>query len=228
MMQWRRPWWTRQMTSQAEGRCHFWSKQLRATVTQDTSNLSCLHVSISIRLLLYASTRSTSITYFPHFVLSGLGISNGERWIQLRRFTLTTLKDFGMGRKGMEEWIQEESKHLRARIDTFKGVFSACCCKSTYFTWGWCEGGLFHNLSSKVYFVWCWRSRGFLLCMFSKVNKILPKKCQSSLTPEWVRTPSETNTLNKQIKTWWFVIGQKLRRVCGCCVEFLSVFIITH
>ncbi|CAK6957885.1 cytochrome P450 2G1-like [Scomber scombrus] len=52
----------------------------------------------------------------------GLGISNGERWRQLRRFTLTTLRDFGMGRKGMMEWIQEESKHMRDRIDTFKGA----------------------------------------------------------------------------------------------------------
>ncbi|XP_023271812.1 cytochrome P450 2F3-like [Seriola lalandi dorsalis] len=52
----------------------------------------------------------------------GLGISNGERWRQLRRFTLTTLRDFGMGRKGMEEWIQEESKHLVAHINSTKAT----------------------------------------------------------------------------------------------------------
>ncbi|XP_041659373.1 cytochrome P450 2F3-like [Cheilinus undulatus] len=52
----------------------------------------------------------------------GLGISNGDRWRQLRRFTLTTLRDFGMGRKGMEEWIQEESKHLLARINNTKAA----------------------------------------------------------------------------------------------------------
>ncbi|XP_047450143.1 cytochrome P450 2F3-like [Mugil cephalus] len=52
----------------------------------------------------------------------GLGISNGDRWRQLRRFTLTTLRDFGMGRKGMEEWIQEESKHLTARVHESKGT----------------------------------------------------------------------------------------------------------
>ncbi|NP_001316227.1 cytochrome P450 2G1-like precursor [Ictalurus punctatus] len=47
----------------------------------------------------------------------GIAISNGERWRQLRRFTLTTLRDFGMGRKRMEGWIQEESGHL---LDTIK------------------------------------------------------------------------------------------------------------
>ncbi|KAL6467707.1 hypothetical protein MHYP_G00233840 [Metynnis hypsauchen] len=52
----------------------------------------------------------------------GLTISNGERWRQLRRFTLTTLRDFGMGRKRMEGWIQEESKHL---LETFRETKSA-------------------------------------------------------------------------------------------------------
>ncbi|CAL1571054.1 unnamed protein product [Knipowitschia caucasica] len=51
----------------------------------------------------------------------GLVISNGERWRQLRHFTLSTLRDFGMGRKGMEQWIQEESKHLVDRIKTMNG-----------------------------------------------------------------------------------------------------------
>ncbi|XP_029026512.1 cytochrome P450 2F3-like [Betta splendens] len=50
----------------------------------------------------------------------GLAVSNGERWQQLRRFTLTTLRDFGMGRKRMEEWIQEEGRHLVARINETK------------------------------------------------------------------------------------------------------------
>ncbi|KAK1899363.1 Cytochrome P450 2F3 [Dissostichus eleginoides] len=50
-----------------------------------------------------------------------LGLCNGERWRQLRRFTLTTLRDFGMGRKGIEEWIQQESHHLVERIESTKG-----------------------------------------------------------------------------------------------------------
>ncbi|XP_043115385.1 cytochrome P450 2A12-like [Puntigrus tetrazona] len=50
----------------------------------------------------------------------GLVISNGDRWRQLRRFTLTTLRDFGMGRKRMEQWIQEESRHLLKSFEETK------------------------------------------------------------------------------------------------------------
>uniref|UniRef100_A0A3B4T5V1 Cytochrome P450 2G1-like n=1 Tax=Seriola dumerili TaxID=41447 RepID=A0A3B4T5V1_SERDU len=75
--------------------------------------------------LLKATKGYGNTSNLTRFHLSGLGIGNGERWRQLRRFTLTTLRDFGMGRRGMEEWIQEESKHMTDRIGTFKGVCSA-------------------------------------------------------------------------------------------------------
>ncbi|XP_077137640.1 cytochrome P450 2G1-like [Ranitomeya variabilis] len=42
----------------------------------------------------------------------GLTLANDETWSQLRLFSLTTLKDFGMGKKSLEEPLQEEAKHL--------------------------------------------------------------------------------------------------------------------
>ena len=38
--------------------------------------------------------------------------ADGEQWKEHRRFILTTFRDFGVGKLGMEEKIVEETKHL--------------------------------------------------------------------------------------------------------------------
>ncbi|XP_034755257.1 cytochrome P450 2K1-like isoform X3 [Etheostoma cragini] len=54
---------------------------------------------------------------------SGHGVlwSNGESWKEMRRFALTNLRDFGMGKKASEDKIIEECEHLLEVFRKFKG-----------------------------------------------------------------------------------------------------------
>ncbi|XP_077187146.1 cytochrome P450 2K4-like isoform X2 [Paroedura picta] len=56
-------------------------------------------------------------------ILEGHGIvfAHGENWKVMRRFTLTTLRDYGMGKKTIEDRIVEECGFLIERFESYGG-----------------------------------------------------------------------------------------------------------
>ncbi|XP_013921564.1 PREDICTED: cytochrome P450 2C4-like, partial [Thamnophis sirtalis] len=55
------------------------------------------------------------------FQNKGFSTTDEKKWRELRRFTLSTLRDFGMGKKRMSERVQEEALCLVEEMATKKG-----------------------------------------------------------------------------------------------------------
>ncbi|KFO19008.1 Cytochrome P450 2A3 [Fukomys damarensis] len=69
------------------------------------------------------SGRGKQSTFDWLFKGYGVAFSSWERAKQLRRFSITTLKDFGVGKRGIEERIQEEIGFLIESLRETQGAF---------------------------------------------------------------------------------------------------------
>lgn len=84
----------------------------------------CGYETVKDALVNYAEEFSDR-PYVPifHDISKGYGIlfSNGENWKVMRRFTIATLRDLGMGKKSIENKITEESDFLVKKFLSYGG-----------------------------------------------------------------------------------------------------------
>ncbi|KAM9586838.1 cytochrome P450 2F3-like isoform 2-T2 [Morphnus guianensis] len=91
----------------------------------------------------FSGSRRRCLTPFCRWGVSpipGIVYGTGERWRQLRRFAIVTLKSFGMGKRGAEERVREEAQHLIQQLyqthgQPFDPTFLLSCASSNIICW---------------------------------------------------------------------------------------------
>ncbi|XP_004699690.1 cytochrome P450 2J2-like [Echinops telfairi] len=103
-------------------------KQYGNLFSLDIGNLHCVVVSglpLIKEALAHKDQTIVNRPVFPArehiFKKNGLIMSSGQLWKEQRRFALTTLRNFGLGKKNLEERIQEEAHYLCEAIEEMKG-----------------------------------------------------------------------------------------------------------
>uniref|UniRef100_G1TD62 unspecific monooxygenase n=1 Tax=Oryctolagus cuniculus TaxID=9986 RepID=G1TD62_RABIT len=111
--------------------CTCWSPQLAErfgpvfTVYLGSRRVVVLHGYKAVREMLLNHKNEFSgrgeIPAFREFKDKGIIFNNGPTWKDTRRFSLTTLRDYGMGKQGNEDRIQKEAHFLLEELRKTQG-----------------------------------------------------------------------------------------------------------
>ena len=63
------------------------------------------------------------MTMVTVMMYSGIIFSNGPGWYDMRKFVATAMREFGVGKKIMEERIIEQAEIMKGRIESLEGAF---------------------------------------------------------------------------------------------------------
>ncbi|KAG9494691.1 hypothetical protein GDO78_002176 [Eleutherodactylus coqui] len=127
------------------------------------------------------------VTALGNRTTEGHGIisANGENWKVMRRFTLSTLRDYGMGKKSIENKITEECECLIEKCKTYEGNSAHILYNSFPSVIGWLPGK--HNKIFENYE----EMQNFIRDTFTRKEKELDINNQRNLVDAFLATQRE-------------------------------------